>query len=330
MSCITRCVLRWGLISGLALGGVTLLVGPERVAMGLSQARMKAQSVFESCVDDPVALRRQLEGLAKQYPDRIAEVRGEIAEVEHQLGQFNRDVEIATRVVAMTTEDLNQLKTLVARAEESAKSAVRPVAIRFEGAKFNIDEAYNEARRINNLRGTYQDRLAHDHQQITFLSQQRDRLNEILAKLESEYSTFQAQLWQLDRQIDAIQRNERLIVLTEQQQATLASYEKFGKVGSLTQLEAKLAELRAKQEAQLQMLSKQGVQMDYENKARYELDTKDSGKNPFEEWTEPSSNDATGRSSSVGAGSASLDLPITFPSTLMISCHCRVRGPHSG
>lgn len=281
--CITRSILRIGLVGALALGGVTLLVGKDRVAAGISMIRSKAQNVVDTCVDDPVALRRQLEGLAGQYPDRIAEVRGEVAEVDHQLAQFTRDVEIATRVVAMTTEDLGQLKELVARAEDSAKSTARPVSIRFEGVKFDVEQAYTEARRINTVRGTYQDRIAHDNQQIAFLTQQKDRLGEILGKLESEYSTFQAQLWQLDRQIDAIERNERLITLTEEQQATLASYEKFGKVGSLKQVEAKLAELRAKQEAQLDYLAKQGVHSDYENQAQFEMDSADANVNPFNE-----------------------------------------------
>jgi len=289
--CITRSIMRWGLVSGLALGGVTLLVGPERVSAALSQVRSKAQGVVDKVVSDPVAMRRQLEGLAKQYPDRIAEVRGEIAEVEHQLGQYSRDIDISNRVVAMTAQDLGQLKTLVTRAESSAKETSRPVSIRYQGAKLNIDDAYNEARRINNVRGTYQDRLAADQQQVAFLSQQKDRLTEILNKLDSEYSTFQAQLWQLDRQIDAIERNGRLIELTEQQQATLASYEKFGKVGSLKQLEGKLAELRAVQEAQLESLSKKGVHMDYENKAEYDMSTQGNHENPFDSIdAQPSNN----------------------------------------
>jgi chromosome segregation ATPase len=291
--CITRSILRLGLVAALALGGTTLLIGKDRVAAGLSMIRSKAQNVVDTCVDDPVALRRQLEGLSGQYPDRIAEVRGEVAEVEHQLAQFTRDVEIATRVVAMTTDDLGELKELVARAEESAKSTARPVSIRFEGVKFDVEQAYTEALRINTVRGTYQDRIAHDNQQINFLTQQKDRLAEILNKLESEYSTFQAQLWQLDRQIDAIERNERLITLTEEQQATLASYEKFGKVGSLKQVEAKLAELRAKQEAQLDFLSKQGVNMDYENKAEYEMNSDGANVNPFDEMDLEPSNEPT-------------------------------------
>lgn len=278
---ITRCILRWGLVSGLALGGVTLLVGPERVAAGLSMIRSKAQGVVDNAISDPVALRHQLQGLAEQYPDRIGQVRGEIAEVDHQLGQFERDMEISKRVVAMTTEDLGQLKSLVARAESSVKETNRPVALRFEGVKFNIDEAYNEARRINNVKATYQDRFANDQQQFAFLTEQKGRLIEILNKLETEYSTFQAQMWQLDRQIDSIERNNRLIELTEQQQATLASYEKFGKVGSLKQIEAKLAELRAVQQAQLETLTKQGSHTNYESKAEMDLNTNSLNDNPF-------------------------------------------------
>jgi len=269
---ITRSLVRIGLVGGLALGGATLLLGPERVCAGISMIRGKAQHVVDRVVSDPVAMRRQLEGLAKQYPDRIAEVRGELAQVEHQIGQYAHDIEIARRVVAMTTEDLGQLKTLVTRAQESAQSTTRPVAIRFGGSKFNLDEAYNEARRLNTVRGTYQDRLAAD---------QKDRLSEILTKLDSEYNTFQAQLWQLDRQIDAIERNGRLIELTEAQQATLASYEKFGKVGSLKQLEAKLAQLRTVQEAQLQALAKRGVNTDYEKRAEYEMSTQGQNDDPF-------------------------------------------------
>src|SRR6185295_17592630 len=58
--CITRSILRVGLVAALALGGLTLLVGKERVAAGISMVRGKAQAVVDRCVDDPVALRRQL------------------------------------------------------------------------------------------------------------------------------------------------------------------------------------------------------------------------------------------------------------------------------
>jgi len=162
MACFTRCIIRWGLIGGLALGGATLLVGPERVATGFAQVRTHAQGMVDEFVDNPLAIRRQLEQLAEQYPDRIAEVQGEIAEVSHQINMIDHDVEVAQRVVAMTTDDLRDLKTLVAQAEAKQTSTARTVAFRFEGVRMNIEQAYNEAGRINHVRTTYGDRLAHD------------------------------------------------------------------------------------------------------------------------------------------------------------------------
>jgi len=287
MTCITRCILRWGLIGGLALGGVTLLVGPERVAAGFGQLRTKAQAMIDGKISDPVALRQQLSKLSEEYPSRIAEVRGELAEVEHQIGQYDRDIEIAQRVVAMTTDDLQQIKTLVQRAEAEGEAKARPVAIRFDGVRYDIDQAFTEARRINNVRQTYRDRLSQDQQQLKFLEEQKSRLSEILEQLENEYSTFQAQLWQLDRQIDAIERNDRLIELTEKQQATLEEYERYGTVGNLKQLEGKLAQLRAVQEAQLKTLESRGVHRDYEGRARYDIETDDVERmDPFKDIEE--------------------------------------------
>ncbi len=285
---ITRTLLRWGLIGGLALGGLTLLIGPENVAMGLSKVRTSAQDVVGKVIDDPTVLRMQLQKLANQYPDRIAEVRGELAQVEHQLAQLDRDVEVATRVVSMTTDDLSELRQLVTRAEARQQSGVRAVAIRHDGVRYDIDEAYNEAHRINHVRQTYADRLAYDKQQSKFLGEQRVRLVEILNNLETEFSTYQAQLYQLEREIESIERNDRLIELTQEQEATLRSFDRFGKVGNLKQIQSKLAELRAVQQAQLESLSKRGVDRNYESRAEFELNSQDPGfMDPFADLDRP-------------------------------------------
>ena len=281
MSCVTRCIFRWGLISTLALGGATLLIGPERVTAGLAHVRAKAQSVVDGAMDNPVALRRQLQDLANEYPHRIARVQGEIAEVSQQLAQFDHDSEVATRVVAMTTEDLGELKTLLTKANQVEG---RPVYVRFEGVRFGVDEAYSEARRIQNVRTSYGDRLACNQQQTAVLNQQKARLVEILVKLEDEFGTFETQMWQLDRQIDAIERNSRLIEMTEQLQATLEGYDHWGKLDNLKQLQAKMAELQAIQDAQLDALAKVGIRYDYEKRAQFEIEGVESqaGDSPFE------------------------------------------------
>ena len=287
---ITRCIFRWGLISSLALGGATLLIGPERVAAGLAHVRATAQSFVDTATDNPAVLRRQLVALAEEYPQRIAEVRGEIAEVNHQIAQFDRDTEVAARVVAMTTEDLGELKTLITRAQDVEG---RPVFVRFEGVRFGMNQAYDEARRIQNVRTSYSDRLACNQQQLAVLDQQQARLVEILVKLEDEYGTFETQMWQLDRQIDAIERNSRLIHMTEQLHATLEGYDHWGKLDNLKQLQAKMAELQAIQDAQLQTLAKGGLRDGYEKRAKYELDAGNEPvvEDPFNEFFEETDTD---------------------------------------
>lgn len=274
MPSVCRGLLRWGIIGGLALGGITILVGPSRVGAAFDQIRSKAQQAADQFVDDPVALRRQLQSLAEQYPTRIGQVRGEIAEIDRQLRQLEHDSEVAKRVVAMATDDLNRLRVAVATAEASSH---RLVGLNDSKPKATVDTAKEEARRINNVRLSYQDRFASGKQQLEFLNQQRERLSKILERLEVEYSEFESKMAMLDRQIDSIERNERLIDMTKEQQALLADYDKLGDVGNLGQLEAKLAELRTVQEAQLEVLSKAGIPSDYEQRAKADL--------ADEEWT---------------------------------------------
>ena len=270
MFSMSRSVLRWGLIGAVGLGGLAFLVGPDRIAAGFAQLRSSARSIADDFVEDPVALKRQLQQLAQRYPERIGEVRVEIAEIKRQTTQLDQDRDVARRVVAMTTNDLSELRVALADGEVSAASG-RTVAIRVAGRSVDIEKARDEARRIATIRRTYQDRFAGDEMQIEFLGTQHQRLSEILNTLEEEHARYEAKLWQLDRQIDAIARNDRLIEMTKEQQALLSEYDKFAEVGSLDQLEAKLAELRIVQEAQLQTLSKRGIRSDYEDRARDSL-----------------------------------------------------------
>jgi len=273
--CISRTVLRWGLIGGLAVGGLALLV-PAETEMALQQARSKAQDLIGTCMDDPNAYRAKIADLADDYPDRIAEVRGEIAEVDTQLTEFDHELDVARRVVAMTTNDLTQLKRLVERAETRMTTETgdngHGVLIRYNGARYDIDEAIHEARRINDVRQSYRDRLDHSQQQQAFLNEQRTRLAEILDRLEREYTELQDELLSLDREIAAIERNERLIELTKAHEQKLARYENMGQITSIKDVKAQFARIRTEQEARLQALSERSTRNTYEERAVLELE----------------------------------------------------------
>jgi phage shock protein A len=285
MGATSRFIVRWGIIGGLAVGGITLLVGPQRVMACLDQIRKEANTVVENLVDDPVALRRQLDDLAKQYPHRIAEVRGEIARLEQQLEQFLRDEQVSIRVVELTSVDLSVLRDLVDEAESMSTLGSDSVSIRFEGVRYDLESAYTEGRRIRTVRANYEDRLASDRRQMELLKEQRGRLGDVLENIENEYETYRAQLWQLDREIDAIERNDHIIVMVEQQQETLSSFDKFGGAGNLDQVRSRLAEIRTVQESTILALTDMGTGSDYETRARF--DTSDQlFENPFTQTVE--------------------------------------------
>ena len=273
MPCLKCGLLRWGIIGGIALGGLTILIGPDRVGAAFDQLRSKARQAADQFVDDPVALRRQLQSLADQYPTRIGQVRGELAEVDRQLRQLEHGSDVAKRIVAMANDDLNKLRVAVSAGDTPSGQliALRESQVQGFGHKDPVETAKEEARRINNVRLSYQDRFASNKQQIEFLGQQKDRLTKILQRLETEYTDFETKMAVLDRQIDSIERNDRLIDMSKEQQAMLADYDKFGEVGNLGQLEAKLAELRTVQEVQLEALAKAGVPSDYEQRAKAEI-----------------------------------------------------------
>ncbi len=282
MGATTRFIVRWGLIGGLALGGVTLLVGPKRVVACFDQLREEASSIVDEMVDDPIALRRQLDELAKQYPKRIADITGEVSKIDHQMGQFERDESIALNVVKLTTDDLDALKELVAIAENEGSVGGTPVSFWFEGVRYDLESAYTKARRIRTVRANYEDRLAADRRQMELMCEQRTRLASILEKIQHEHEQYRSQLWQLDREIDAIERNDHIIAMVERQQQTLSSFDQFGSGNNLDQVRSKLAEIRTVQESTILALTETSGGSDYETRARFAM-SEGANENPFAE-----------------------------------------------
>lgn len=282
MGATTRFIVRWGLIGGLAIGGITLLVGPQRVIACFDQLRQEATTIVDGIVDDPVALRRQLDDLAREYPHRIAEITGEVSKIDQQLIQFERDESIAINVVKLTTQDLESLKELVRVAKQEESVVGTPVSFWFEGVRFDLESAYTKARRIRTVRANYEDRLAADRRQMELMNEQRDRLVTILEKIQHEHEQYRSQLWQLDREIDAIERNDHIIAMVQRQQDTLSSFDRFGSGNNLDQVRSKLAEIRTVQESTILALTDTEGGADYETRARFAMSER-TLENPFEE-----------------------------------------------
>lgn len=275
----TKCVVRWAVITGLVGGAAVVIAGPERVCALVTQTRSKINAGLDKAIDDPVALRAQLKSLEGQYPQRIAEVRGDLAELQAQVGQLNRDLQISDRVVALADQDLTRLQTQLTKAEQ-LQDGTTLVQLQFDGERLDMKEARVKAAKIQQVRNAYASKAADIHRDLGYLSQQESRLSTLANQLESEHAEYQTQMWQLDRQVDAIARNGRMISMMEKRQATIDEQSRY-KANSLDQLNSRMADIRARQEAELETLGRGQTQTDYEDRAKLDLDVRpqaDAGK----------------------------------------------------
>lgn len=280
--CFVKGLVRYGLIAGLVAGAGLVIAGPDRAFALVSQTRDSINCQIDKHVKDPVALRAQLRKLEAQYPARIADVRGDLAELRTQIGQLNRDHDVNQRAAELASADLTSLRGMVAKAE-SLRSSTNgmlasggtdntPVfAVRFAGETLGIDQAYAKVTSVEQHAGAFGQRVADIERDLGYLTQQESRLATLLDQLETEQGQFQSQLWQLDRQVDAIARNDRMIEMMGKRQATIDKHSRY-RAESLDQVNARVSDIRARQEAQLESLAKTTSVNGYENRARIELD----------------------------------------------------------
>ena len=98
------------------------------------------------------------------------------------------------------------------------------------------------------------------------------RFQALLEELETERAQYHAQLQQLNRQVDSIRRNERLLSMLRERQGSLEEAGRF-ESHSLDQITGRLAGIRSQQEAELDLLAGTEMEIDYEGRAKAELST---------------------------------------------------------
>ncbi|MEO1129185.1 MAG: hypothetical protein AAFX05_05670 [Planctomycetota bacterium] len=279
---IVKTLTRVVVIGGLATGTAVLIAGPHRVGALFSQARHHVVTQIDDAIGDPVALRQNLRDLEAKYPKRIAEVRSELHDVRNQVQQLADEQAVAQRVVEMAMQDRDACTDLIDRAEQvRADQPYQTIRVRFDGQTLSFDEAYAKAAQINGTITAYSQRAEQAGRNINLLQDQEQRLGELLAKLETERAELQAQLWQLDAEIAMIERNEKLIDMTEKRQKTIDKYERF-EVASIDQVRNRINKIRAEQEARLESLTNDRETTSYEDRARTMIEAEQVSKNLYE------------------------------------------------
>lgn len=271
-------VVRGTVIGGLALGGLVALAGPDRFGALFSQARTAVNDQIDKSITDPVALRAQLRTLQEQYPKRIADVRGDLAQLRAQMAQLNRDAAVSQRVVQMADADLEKLSAAIDHASAATvqQASFEPgvpaeVVIVLNGDRLPLSAAQTRTHEIASTRNAYSARIADIERDRGYMLQQERQLTQLLTKLENEQTAFSAQMFDLDRQIDAIGRNDRMIAIISDRQQSLDEQSRY-RAASLDHITTKLADIRARQEATLSSIAKMQATTSYEDAAKTALD----------------------------------------------------------
>lgn len=272
MGCIGKTVVRGVVITALAGGVLVAVAGPQRVGVLLNQTRSNVVSVIDSNIDDPILLRAQIKKLESQYPGKIAEVRSDLAEVQTQIAQLEREQQIANKVVALASGDLEVVDSQIAQARvtQSANPGAI-VRISFNNRPVDLDDAYAKRQEIEQTKNLYASRAQDLKVDLGYLHDQEAQLADLHERLTTEQAEFQSKLYQLDAQIDTIARNDRLIGMMEDRQATIDEHSRF-RTNSLEQLDSRLSQIRTEQRARLDAISRKDNVYDIEKEAAYLID----------------------------------------------------------
>jgi len=281
MASITKGIVRVAVVGGLVVGAGVLIAGPQRMFAIGQQIRSKMVSTIDRHIDDPIAMRQQLQNLESKYPKRIAEARAMLAELNEQIGQVHRDKAVSARVVALAQSDLDELKSLLARAEDAKAgftgSGRHVVTVAFNNQKLDLTDAYTQANRIADTAASYSARVVECERELSQLKRDASQTSSLLAKLTAEYADFQTQLANLDRQIDTVARKERMVNLMADRQRRIDELSRY-KAESLDQFKSNLASRVAQLDARLEALAGREDRVSYEERAKLEVDTESSAR----------------------------------------------------
>jgi len=304
MGCIGKTVVRGVVITALAGGVLVAVAGPHRAHAMYSQTRGAITNVIDDNIDDPILLRAQVKKLEAQYPGKIAEVRSDLNEVQTQIAQLEREMQIATKVVSLATNDLGVVDSQItqARATQQANPGAI-VRISYNNKPVDLEDAYSKRQQIEQTQHLYATRAQDLSVDLGYLNDQESQLADLHERLVSEQSEFQAKLFQLDAQIDTIARNDRLIGMMEDRQETIDAHSRF-QANSLDQLNGRLSNIRTEQRARLEAIANKDNSKSYIEEAQFLIDqghVQNEASEPAEFHIEPNIIDITPEeASSVG------------------------------
>ena len=159
------------------------------------------------------------------------------------------------------------------------------INVAFRSRELPLDEAYAKATQVARDVKTYEARLSHADDALAHLKEQESTIVDIIDQLEAEHAQFQAQLWQIENELELFERQEKLVKMVERRQDAINGFERYD-AGNLDTFMSRVNTMRAEQEARLKAATRKANTSTYEDRARAMIDAERSAKDTFEQTLE--------------------------------------------
>ncbi len=260
---------RWGVIGALGLAGLIAVVGLTRVKTAWWSVRDHLRSNVDELVDTRIALQHEVRKLQEEYPERIADLRCQLKEIDRDLAACNDDVNLCQEVVALCESDITVLNAKLEVADADADGLGSDM-VEFRSERLGRAEALSRAGRIAETAASYRVRLKDLTSEQSILRDERSRLRAELAGMESEFREFQAEVGTIAREIDSLKRKEKLVKVAERRQKETDDI--FAdRASGLTLVKEKIERRKIQLDERLRALGGVRSGNEYESRARLRL-----------------------------------------------------------
>jgi chromosome segregation ATPase len=209
-----RSIVKWGVIGGLSLTALFAIVGGTRLKTAVWSVRDHIRSNVDELVDTRTALEHEVKKLMKEYPERIAEIQFQLHQIDGDIVKCSRQLRKCEETASVAKSDMDLIRTRLDRADADA-DGVGPVVIEFRAKRLDRSEALSEAAEAAEYMAIYNERSADLRSEQRLLTEEKLRLAGELAGLQHEYADFQAEVDRIGRDIDSLERKEKLVQLAE-------------------------------------------------------------------------------------------------------------------
>ena len=265
----TRSIIKWGVLGGLGIAALVAIVGSTRVKTAFMSVRDHIRSNVDELVDTKVALQHEVDKLQKEYPTRIAEIRVQQRSVDIDIAKCEGQLHESEEVVAVAIGDLEVLRQRLDNTDMDA-DGLRTPAIEFRAQRLSRGAALSRAAEAADVAKSYEDRAIDLRNERKLLFDEKARLADERASLTQEYARFQDEVEAIGRDIDSLERKEKLVALAERRRG---EHEDIfaDRATSLSVLKDRISSRRIELEEKLKGLNSFGGANEYEARARLRL-----------------------------------------------------------